>query len=317
MANRIQKEKDEIDKMLDGIDFHGMSAEEVTGQEGLLKQLSSRILGKMLQAEMDQHLGYEKNSNAGDNSGNSRNGYSEKTVITGDNRELEIQVPHDREGTFTQVVVPKYEKRLPLFNDQIISMYAFGMSCRDIQEHLKQVYGVDVSAELITRVTDSVMEDVKDWQSRLLEKSHPILYIDALRINCRQDGKTQNKALYVALGVTFEGKKEVLGLWLAENEGAKLWMSALTELKNRGVQDILIACMDGLTGFPEAVRAVFPDTHIQLCIVHMIRNSTKFVSYKDLKMVCADLKKIYSAPTEEAGRSTLEALVKNGNHDIR
>jgi putative transposase len=306
MANRKPKEKDDIDRMLECIDFHGMTADEVTGQDGLLKQLSSRILEKMLQAEMDEHLGYEKNSNAGDNSGDSRNGYSEKTVITGDDRKLDIQVPRDRNGTYEPIAVPKYEKRLPLFNDQIISMYAFGMTCRDIQSHLKQVYGVDVSPELITRVTDSVMEDVKDWQSRLLEKSYPILYLDALRINSRQDGKTQNKALYVALAVNFEGRKEVLGLWLAENEGAKFWMSVLTELKNRGVEDILIACMDGLTGFPDAVKAVFPNTRVQLCIVHMIRNSTKFVSYKDLKEVCADLKAVYSAPTEASGRESLE-----------
>lgn len=234
MANRKPKEKDDIDRMLECIDFHGMTADEVTGQDGLLKQLSSRILEKMLQAEMDEHLGYEKNSNAGDNSGDSRNGYSEKTVITGDDRKLDIQVPRDRNGTYEPIAVPKYEKRLPLFNDQIISMYAFGMTCRDIQSHLKQVYGVDVSPELITRVTDSVMEDVKDWQSRPLEKSYPILYLDALRINSRQDGKTQNKALYVALAVNFEGRKEVLGLWLAENEGAKFWMSVLTEAQEPG-----------------------------------------------------------------------------------
>lgn len=306
MAKRKGKEKDAIDRMLDGIDFHGLTAEEVTGQHGLMKRLSSRILEKMLQAEMDEHLGYARNSNAGDNSGNSRNGYSAKTVITGDNRRLAIEVPRDREGTFTPMAVPKYETHLPLFNDQIVSMYAFGMTCRDIQAHLKQVYGVEVSPELITRVTDSVMEDVKEWQSRPLEKTYPILYLDALRVNSRQSGKTQDKALYVALAVNSEGKKEVLGLWLAENEGAKFWMGVLTELKNRGVGDILIACMDGLSGFPDAVKAVFPNTRVQLCIVHMVRNSTKFVSYRDLKKVCADLRTIYSAPTEAAGRDALE-----------
>lgn len=306
MAKRKEKEKDEIDRMLDGIDFHGLTAEEVTGQDGLMKRLSSRILEKMLQAEMDEHPGYAKNSNTGDNSGNSRNGYSAKTVITGDDRKLAIEVPRDREGTFTPIAVPKHETRLPLFNDQIISMYAFGMTCRDIQAHLKQVYGVEVSPELITRVTDTVMEDVKEWQSRPLEKTYPTLYLDALRVNSRQSGKTQDKALYVALAVNFEGKKEVLGLWLAEDEGAKFWMGVLTELKNRGVEDILIACMDGLAGFPDAVKAVFPDTRVQLCIVHMVRNSTRFVSYRDLKKVCADLRTVYSAPTEAAGRDSLE-----------
>ena len=306
MANRKPKEKDEIDQLLDNFDLHGMTQDEIAGPNGLAKQLTSRLYERALQAEMDEHLGYEKNSNAGDHSGNSRNGYTGKTVIDGENNEYELEVPRDRNSTFEPIIIPKREKRLPLFNDQIISMYAFGMSCRDIQSHLKQVYGVDVSPELITRVTDSVMEDVKDWQSRPLEKSYPILFLDALRINCRQDGKTLNKALYVALAVNYEGKKEVLGLWLAENEGAKFWMGVLNELKNRGVDDILIACMDGLTGFPDAVRAVYPDTRVQLCIIHMVRNSTKFVSYKDLKEVCADLKKIYSAATEDAGRQSLE-----------
>jgi len=306
MAKRKGKEKDEIDRMLDGIDFHGLTAEEVTGQDGLMKRLSSRILEKMLQAEMDEHPGHARNSNAGDNSGNSRNGYPAKTVITGDNRRLAIEVPRDREGTFTPIAVPKYETHLPLFNDRIISVYAFGMTCRDIQAHLKQVYGVEVSPELITRVTDSVMEDVKEWQSRPLEKTYPILYLDALRVNSRQNGKTQDKALYVALAVDSEGKKEVPGLWLAENEGAKFWMGVLAELKNRGVEDILIACMDGLSGFPDAVKTVSPNTRVQPCIVHMVRNSTKFVSCRDLKKVCADLRTICSAPTEAAGRDALE-----------
>jgi transposase-like protein len=306
MANKNPKEKDAIDQLLDNFDLHGMTQDEIVGPNGLAKQLTSRLYERALQAEMDEHLGYEKNSNAGDHSGNSRNGYSGKTVIDGENNEYELEVPRDRNSTFEPIIIPKREKRLPLFNDQIISMYAFGMSCRDIQSHLKQVYGVNVSPELITRVTDSVMEDVKDWQSRPLEKSYPILYLDALRINCRQDGKTLNKALYVALAVNYEGKKEVLGLWLAENEGAKFWMGVLNELRNRGVNDILIACMDGLTGFPDAVKAVYPNTRIQLCIIHMVRNSTKFVSYKDLKEVCADLKKIYSAATEDAGRQSLE-----------
>jgi putative transposase len=223
MANRKPKEKDEIDQLLDNFDLHGMTQDEIAGPNGLAKQLTSRLYERALQAEMDEHPGYEKNSNAGDHSGNSRNGYTGKTVIDGENNEYELEVPRDRNSTFEPIIIPKREKRLPLFNDQIISMYAFGMSCRDIQSHLKQVYGVDVSPELITRVTDSVMEDVKDWQSRPLEKSYPILYLDALRINCRQDGKTLNKALYVALAVNYEGKKEVPGLWLAENEGAKFW----------------------------------------------------------------------------------------------
>ena len=307
------KEKDVIDQLLDQIDFHGMTAEELAGENGLLKKLTSRFYAKALDAEMDAHLGYKKNDNAGDNSGNSRNGYTTKTVITDDNDTIEVQVPRDRNSTFEPVIIPKHEKRTPLFNDQIISMYSFGMSTRDIQRHLQQVYGVEVSPETISNITESVMADVREWQNRPLEKSYPILFLDALRVNSRQDGKNINKALYVALAINWEGRKEVLGLWLADTEGAKFWMSVLTDIKNRGVEDILIACMDGLTGFPDAVKAVFPDTHIQHCIVHMIRNSTKFVSYKDLKAVCRDLKEVYSAINAESGHEALEEFGKKWN----
>ena len=307
------KEKDVIDQLLDQIDFHGMTAEELAGENGLLKKLTSRFYSKALDAEMDEHLGYKKNDNAGDNSGNSRNGYTTKTVITDDNDTIEVQVPRDRNSTFEPVIIPKHEKRTPLFNDQIISMYSFGMSTRDIQRHLQQVYGVTVSPETISNITESVMADVREWQNRPLEKSYPILFLDALRVNSRQDGKNVNKALYVALAINWEGRKEVLGLWLADTEGAKFWMSVLTDIKNRGVEDILIACMDGLTGFPDAVKAVFPDTHIQHCIVHMIRNSTKFVSYKDLKAVCRDLKEVYSAINAESGHEALEEFGKKWN----
>ena len=307
------KEKDVIDQLLDQIDFHGMTAEELAGENGLLKKLTSRFYSKALDAEMDEHLGYKKNDNAGDNSGNSRNGYTTKTVINDDNDRIEVKVPRDRNSTFEPVIIPKHEKRTPLFNDQIISMYSFGMSTRDIQRHLQQVYGVEVSPETISNITESVMSDVREWQNRPLEKSYPILFLDALRVNSRQDGKNVNKALYVALAINWEGRKEVLGLWLADTEGAKFWMSVLTDIKNRGVEDILIACMDGLTGFPDAVKAVFPDTHIQHCIVHMIRNSTKFVSYKDLKAVCRDLKEVYSAINAESGHEALEEFGKKWN----
>ena len=307
------KEKDVIDQLLDQIDFHGMTAEELAGENGLLKKLTSRFYSKALDAEMDEHLGYKKNDNAGDNSGNSRNGYTTKTVINDDNDRIEVKVPRDRNSTFEPVIIPKHEKRTPLFNDQIISMYSFGMSTRDIQRHLQQVYGVEVFPETISNITESVMSDVREWQNRPLEKSYPILFLDALRVNSRQDGKNVNKALYVALAINWEGRKEVLGLWLADTEGAKFWMSVLTDIKNRGTEDILIACMDGLTGFPDAVKAVFPDTHIQHCIVHMIRNSTKFVSYKDLKAVCKDLKEVYSAINAESGHEALQEFGKKWN----
>jgi transposase-like protein len=307
-----KKEKDIIDQLLDNIDFRGLTQDEVVGQDGLIKHLTGRILQRALEAEMTEHLGYEKNSNAGDNSGNSRNGHTEKTVML-ENQSTTIEVPRDRGGTFEPVIVPKHEKRVPLFNDQIISMYSFGMSDRDIRTHLEKIYNVEVSPDLISRVTNEVLEEVREWQNRPLERSYAIVYLDALRVKAREDGKSCVKSVYVALGVNFEGKKDVLGLWIAQSEGAKFWMGVLNELKNRGVQDILIACMDGLTGFPEAVRAVYPDTRVQLCIVHMVRNSTKFVSYKDLKKVCADLKAVYSAASEEAGREALEDFGKVWN----
>jgi transposase-like protein len=307
-----EKEKDIIDRLLDNIDFRGLTQDEVVGQDGLIKQLTGRILQRALEAEMTEHLGYEKNSNAGDNSGNSRNGHTEKTVLL-ENQSAAIEVPRDRNGTFEPVIVPKHEKRVPLFNDQIISMYSFGMSDRDIRTHLEKIYSVDVSPDLISRVTDAVIEEVREWQNRPLEKSYAIVYLDALRVKAKEDGKSCAKSVYVALGVNFEGRKEVLGLWIAQAEGAKFWMGVLSELKNRGVRDILIACMDGLSGFPEAVRAVYPDTRVQLCIVHMVRNSTKFVSYKDLKKVCAGLKAVYSANSEDAGREALEDFGKIWN----
>jgi len=309
---REKKEKDIIDQLLDNIDFRGLTQDEVVGQGGLIKQLTGRILQRALEAEMTEHLGYEKNSNAGDNSGNSRNGHTEKTVLL-ENQSATIDVPRDRAGTFEPVIVPKHEKRVPLFNDQIISMYSFGMTDRDIKAHLEKIYNVEVSPDLISRVTDAVIDEVREWQARPLEKSYAIVYLDAMRVKGKTDGKSCLKSVYTALAVNFEGKKEVLGLWIAENEGAKFWMGVLAELKNRGVQDILIACTDGLTGFPEAVRSVYPNTRVQLCIVHMVRNSTKFVSYKDLKKVCADLKAVYSANSEEAGHDALEEFGKTWN----
>ena len=304
-----EKEKDILDQILDTIDFKGLTQDEVVGQDGLIKQLTGKILQRALEVEMTEHLGYEKNSNDGDNSGNSRNGHTEKTVLL-ENQSTTIEVPRDRNSTFEPIIIPKHEKRLPIFNDQIISMYSFGMTDRDIKSHLEKIYNVEVSPDLISRVTNAVLEEVREWQNRPLEKSYAIVYLDALKVKGREDGKSCLKSVYTALAVNFEGKKEVLGLWIAENEGAKFWMGVLTELKNRGVQDILIACMDGLTGFPEAVRSVYPNTRVQLCIIHMVRNSTKFVSWKDLKKVCADLKSVYSASSEAAGRDALEEFGK-------
>ena len=289
-----------------------MTQEKLFGQDGIIKNLTSRLLNRILEAEMDVHLGYKKHSNNGDNSGNSRNGYSKKKILTHD-QHVELNIPRDRNSEFEPEIVPKYAKRLPLFNEQIISLYSRGMTTRDIQAHLSEIYGVDVSPELISRVTDAVHDDVRAWRTRPLERTYPIVYLDVLRVNSRQNGKNENKALYLALGINMDGRKEALGFYLSETEGAKFWMSVLTDLKNRGVEDIFIACMDGLTGFPDAVRAVYPKTKVQLCIVHMVRNSTKYVSYKDLKEVCRDLKQIYSAVNEEEALEALDDFGKKWN----
>ena len=309
MYKRSTKEKDVLDEIIDQLDLHGMTQEELFGANGLARKLTARLLNKALEAEMDRHLGYKKHSNEGDGSGNSRNGYSAKTIITQDGK-ADIRIPRDRSSTFEPEIVKKHERRLPLFNDQVISLYSRGMTTREIQAHLKEIYDVDVSAELISTVTDAVHEDVRAWRTRALDRVYPIVYLDALRVNSRENGKNENKSLYIALAITMEGHKEVLGFYLCDTEGAKFWMGVLTDLKNRGVQDILIACMDGLTGFPDAVRAVFPQTHVQLCIVHMVRNSVKYVSYKDLKAVCRDLKKIYRAVNEEEARYALDDFGK-------
>jgi len=301
-----------IEQIISQLDLSGMTQEKLFGQDGIIKNLTSRLLNRILEAEMDVHLGYKKHSNNGDNSGNSRNGYSKKKILTHD-QNVELNIPRDRNSEFEPEIVPKYAKRLPLFNDQIISLYSRGMTTRDIQAHLSEIYGVDVSPELISRVTDAVHDDVRAWRTRPLERTYPIVYLDALRVNSRQNGKNENKALYLALGINMDGRKEALGFYLSETEGAKFWMSVLTDLKNRGVEDIFIACMDGLTGFPDAVRAVYPKTKVQLCIVHMVRNSTKYVSYKDLKEVCRDLKQIYSAVNEEEALEALDDFGKKWN----
>ena len=301
-----------IEQIISQLDLSGMTQEKLFGPNGIVKNLTSRLLNRILEAEMDVHLGYKKHSNDGDNNGNSRNGYSKKRILTHD-QNVELNIPRDRNSEFEPEIVPKYSKRLPLFNDQIISLYSRGMTTRDIQAHLNEIYGVDVSPELISRVTDAVHDDVRAWRTRPLERTYPIVYLDALRVNSRENGKNENKALYLALGINMDGKKEALGFYLSETEGAKFWMSVLTDIKNRGVEDIFIACMDGLTGFPDAVRAVYPKTKVQLCIVHMVRNSTKYVSYKDLKEVCRDLKQIYSAVNEEEAIEALDDFGKKWN----
>jgi transposase-like protein len=274
----------------------------------------SRLLKKLaveaaLGAELDEHLGYEKHEAKGRGTGNSRNGHSTK-ILKGDHGEVEIETPRDRNGTFEPQLVRKGQTRLTQFDDQILALYAKGMSTRDIVATFKEMYDADVSPTLISKVTDAVMDQLLEWQSRPLDDLYPIVYLDCIVLKIRQDKRVINKAIYLALGINLEGQKELLGLWLAETEGAKFWLSVLTELQNRGLRDIFIAAVDGLTGFPEAINTVYPQTKIQLCIVHMVRNSLKFVTWKDRKAVAADLKKIYQSVSVEEAEQELAAFAE-------
>ena len=281
--------------------------EDVLGESGLLKQFTQALVERALEAELTHHLGYEKHDPAGQHSGNSRNGRSGKTLKT-EQGSLPIAVPRDRNGTFDPLIVPKGETRFRGFDDKIISMYARGLTTRDIQGHLQELYGVEVSPTLISSVTDAVTEEVRIWQARPLDAIYPIVYLDALMVKARDSGHIVNKAVYLAIGIRLDGTKEVLGLWIATTEGAKFWLSVVTELKNRGVQDIFLACVDGLKGFPEAIESVFPRTQVQLCIVHLVRHSLNYVSWKDRKTMAGDLKRIYAAVTVEAAAQALEAF---------
>lgn len=279
--------------------------EDLLGEEGLFRQLKKALLERALGAELSEHLGYEKGDPAGRGSGNSRNGYSAKTVLSEDG-ELELAVPRDRSGSFEPLIVPKGERRLDGFDDRIVSLYARGMTVREIQGHLKELYGVEVSPDLISRLTDAVLEEVREWQNRPLDQVYPVVFFDALRVKIRDEGLVRNKAVYVALAITAEGDKEVLGLWIEQTEGAKFWLKVMNELKTRGVGDILIAVVDGLTGFPEAIGTVFPRTTVQTCIVHLIRNSLAFVSWKDRRTVMPAIKAIYRAETAEMAAARLD-----------
>ena len=276
--------------------------EDLSQFDRLLKKLSVEAA---LNAEMTRHPGYEKNQPKPGT--NSRNGYSTKTIITGDGP-LELRTPRDRDGTFEPQRVKKNQPRITGMDNQILSLYAKGMTTREIAAVFKELYDADVSPALISKVTDAVMEQVVEWQNRPLDAVYPIVYLDCIVLKVRQDSRLINKSVFLALGINIEGQKELLGMWLAENEGAKFWLNVLTELKNRGLNDILIACVDGLKGFPDAINTVYPEARIQLCIVHMVRNSLRFVSWRDYKAVTRDLKAIYQAPTEEAGQQALEAF---------
>ena len=290
-----------IDNLLKGY----KKPEDLIGENGLLKQLTKQLLERAMAAEMTEHVGYEKHDVAGDGSGNSRNGKSAKT-IKGTFGTLPIEVPRDRNGTFEPQIVGKHQRRFTGFDENIISLYARGLSTREIQKHLEEIYQVEVSPGLISSVTDEVIDEVKTWQNRQLDEVYPIVYLDAIQFKVRDAGHVRNKAVYLAIGVNMDGLKEVLGLWIAQTEGAKFWLQVVTELKNRGVMDIFIACVDGLKGFPEAIETVYPQAEVQLCIVHLVRHSLGFVGWKQRKEVAADLKKIYTAATESEAEQRLD-----------
>jgi putative transposase len=278
--------------------------EDLIGENGLLKQLTKQLLERAMSAEMTAHVGYEKHDATGDNTGNSRNGTSVKTM-KGSFGMMPIEVPRDRNGTFEPQIIEKHQTRFTGFDENIISLYARGLSTREIQQNLQEIYHVDVSPALISNVTDEVIEEVRTWQNRQLDEVYPIVYMDAIQFKVRDSGHVKNKAIYLAIGVTMEGLKEVLGLWIAQTEGAKFWLQVVTELKNRGVRDILIACVDGLKGFPEAIESTFPQTVVQLCIVHLVRHSLNYVSWKQRKEVADGLKTIYTAATETEAEQRL------------
>ena len=301
-----KKEPDKLDKLVEEL-TKDATAEELLKDSGLLKELKKRVIETALDAEMTEHLGYEKHSPDGRGTGNSRNGKTPKRVIDAGG-EMEISVPRDRDGSFDPKLVRKRQVRLPGFDEKVLSLYSRGLTTRELQDHLEEIYEVEVSPTLISKVTDAVLDEVRAWQNRPLDPVWPIVYLDAIHLKIRTDGRVQSRAVYVALGVNLAGNKELLGLWIGENEGAKFWLNVLTELQGRGVQDILIAAVDGLTGFPDAIEAVFPRTEVQLCIVHMVRNSLRYVPWKHRKTVARDLRQVYSAPTAEAAGQALSAF---------
>jgi len=293
------------DEILDGLIGDAKTQGDLFGEGGLIKELSKRLMERMLEAEMTHHLGYEKHAPEGRNTGNSRNGKTSKTVKTGSG-EIELDIPRDRVSKFEPMLVGKRQTKLDTLNQLVLSLYAKGMTVRDIQEHVSELYGTEISRDLISTMTDSILEDVTDWRNRALEELYPIVFIDGFVAKCRLNGMVSNRCVYIIYGINIEGKKDVLGLYLGENEGAKFWLHVLTELRNRGLKDIFILCADGLKGLPEAVEAVYPQTTFQTCIIHMVRHSLNYVPYTQKKAVAADLKKIYGSSTVELAAQALD-----------
>ena len=291
-------EKDVLDQLLAGRDPN-----ELFAKDGLIDELKKALSERMLSAELDDHLESEEAAGAA----NRRNGSSKKTVLTGASK-MTLDIPRDRAGTFDPKLIAKYQRRFPDFDAKIISMYARGMTVREIRGHLEELYGIDVSPDLVSTITDAVLETVAEWQGRPLDICYPLVFFDAIRVKIRDEGFVRNKAVYVALGILPDGTKEILGIWIEQTEGAKFWLRVMNELKNRGVADILIAVVDGLKGFPEAINAVFPETVVQTCVVHLIRNSMSFASWKDRKAIASALRSVYRAENADAGRAALDAF---------
>jgi putative transposase len=303
-VKKTKQDRPVSDELIDEWLNQGRKPEDV---QGLLQQITKAVLERAMEAEMTHHLGYEKHDPAGYNSGNSRNGVSRKTV-RGDFGEIELETPRDRNGEFSPQIIQKNQTRWTGFDDKILSMYARGMTTREIQGHLQEIYQVEVSPSLISEVTDGVMEQARAWQNRPLEPFYGIVFLDALYVKMRHEGRVENRAVYVAVGINLEGRKDVLGLWTSGSEGAKFWMNVLTELRSRGVKDIYLVCVDGLKGFPQAIESIYPNAEVQLCIVHLVRTSLNYVTWQDRKNVVVDLKPIYRAATADEAELQLREL---------
>ena len=302
--NKNPFDVDKVKKMIES----ARSMDDITGKNGIIQEMLKGTIDRILHAEMEDHLGYSHGDKDGAQStSNRRNGYSKKNIKTSTGK-VQIEVPRDREGSFNPTVVPKYESIDNKTQEQIISMYAKGMSTRDIAEHFKDLYGADVSPSLISNVTNKVLESAKEWQARPLDSVYPILFLDAIHFKVRDNAKIVTKAAYMCLGITLEGKREVLGMYIGESESATFWLSVLTDLQNRGIEDILIACVDGLKGFSEAIESIYPQTEVQGCIVHQIRNSLRYISFKHRKEFMKDLKLVYKAATKEQAATKLDEL---------
>jgi putative transposase len=295
------------DELLDELLAGASTEEEIAGPGGVLAQLTKRLIERALEVELTEHLGYEPHCEPPGGAANQRNGAPPKTLIT-DHGKIQINAPRDRDSSFQPKIITKRQRRFVGFDEKILALYSRGLSVRDIRAHLQEIYGVEVSLDLISRVTDAVMDDVREWGKRPLEDIYPIVFLDCMVLKIREGGSVQRRALYLALGVTLEGERDVLGMWFQETDGAKFWMQVLTDLKTRGVRDILICCVDGLSGFPEAIEAIFPKTTVQTCIVHLIRNSLKYVPRREREQVARDLKPIYTAKDADQAQAELEAF---------